>query len=73
MGAGAGHYALADLHRVIQLAIGWTDSHLHHFKVGDTYYSLPIPGTDWEDTREEDSRKVRLGQIAPCAKMKFIQ
>lgn len=68
----AGHYTLADLHWVVQFAMGWTDSHLHHFKVGETYYSLPIPGTDWEDTHEEDSRKMRLDQIAPRAKMKFM-
>jgi len=67
-----GHYTLGDLHWVIQLAMGWTNSHLHHFKVGETYYSLPLPGTDWEGSGEEDARRTRLDQIAPSAKMKFL-
>ena len=67
-----GHYTLGDLHWVVQHAMGWTNSHLHHFKVGETYYSLPMRGTDWEDSREEDARRARLDQIAPRAKMKFL-
>lgn len=42
-------FTLAKLHWVIQHAMGWTNSHLHHFRVGETYYSLPMPGTDWEE------------------------
>ncbi len=67
-----GHYTLADLHWVIQFAMGWTNSHLHHFQVGETYYSLPMRGTDWEELGEKDSSNVRLDAIAPDAKMKFM-
>jgi len=35
------------LHEVIQYAMGWTDSHLHQFIVGKTYYGTPDP--DFED------------------------
>lgn len=66
-----GHYTLADVHWVIQIAMGRTNSHLHHFQVGETYYSLPMPGTDWEESDEKDSSKARLDGIAPRAKMKF--
>ena len=65
-------FTLAKLHWVIQHAMGWTNSHLHHFKVGETYYSLPTPYKDWDELEERDSRKVRLDQIAPRAKMKFM-
>ena len=27
------------LHAVLQVAMGWTNSHLHQFKVGEDYYS----------------------------------
>ncbi|MBI3243119.1 MAG: plasmid pRiA4b ORF-3 family protein [Chloroflexi bacterium] len=67
-----GHYTLADLHYVVQFAMGWMDSHLHHFEVGETHYSLPTPGTDWEDGGEVDSRPVRLDVIAPSVKTKFL-
>ena len=64
-------FTLAKLHWVIQHAMGWTNSHLHHFKVGEAYYSLPTPYTDRDELEERDSRKVRLDQIAPRAKMKL--
>ena len=65
-------FTLAKLHWVIQQAMGWTNSHLHHFRVGETYYSLPVPYTDWAELNEKDSRKVRLDQIAPRVKAKFV-
>jgi len=67
-----GHFTLGDLHWVIQVAMGWTNSHLHHFRVGETFYSLPTPYTDWEDANEKDSTDMRLDTIAPEAKVKFI-
>jgi len=32
-----GKFSLYKLHQVIQLAMGWTDSHLHQFIVADEY------------------------------------
>jgi hypothetical protein len=54
---------LNTLHYVIQMAMGWTNSHLHQFIVGKTYFSEPIPA--FESYRQMlDDRKVRLAQIA---------
>jgi len=51
---------LAKLHRIVQTAMGWYDSHLHQFIVGDTYYGVP----SIDDLSEvEDERKKRLGQL----------
>ena len=36
-----GSLTLAKLHEVIQAAIGWTNSHLHEFIVGENSYSDP--------------------------------
>ncbi len=60
---------LADLHDVIQDVMGWTDSHLHQFILGDTYYSNPI----FELDDVEDERKVKLNQLlrAPKAKLAY--
>ena len=55
------------LHAVLQVALGWTNSHLHQFRVGKDYYS---------DTRHHfaeletgpqilEERKFALRQIAP--------
>ena len=35
------HCTLNDLHEHIQTAMGWTNSHLHHFKIGRNYYGGP--------------------------------
>ncbi len=34
--------SLMSLHHVIQVAVGWTDSHLFEFKVGDRLYGDPF-------------------------------
>jgi hypothetical protein len=61
------------LHAVIQVAMGWTNSHLHHFKVAGALYS---------DTRHHfaefegdpeilEERKFSLQQLAPLEKDSF--
>lgn len=65
----ASDVSLAKLHQILQVAMGWTDSHLHQFVVGQTYYGIPDPGFDFE---VEDERRARLNQVAPGVKKKFI-
>jgi hypothetical protein len=61
---------LGELHDIIQVAMGWTDSHLHQFIVGGTYYGLPDP--DWDDLHEmRDERQFRLDEIAAKEGTKF--
>ena len=56
-----GDIKLGKLHDVIQMAMGWTDSHLHGFRVGHVNYGVPNPDFP-DDTQNE--RNVRLDQIA---------
>lgn len=37
---------LAKLHRILQITLGWNDSHLHEFMVGSQRYGIPDP--TWE-------------------------
>jgi hypothetical protein len=39
-----GSISLKELHDVLQVAIGWTDSHLHQFVARGTLYGQPDPG-----------------------------
>ena len=55
------------LHRIIQAAMGWRDSHLHQFLVEDEHIADPEAG---EDVRDE--RTVRLQQIAPEKGSSFL-
>ncbi len=47
------------LHRILQAAMGWEDSHLHVFSAGDHRYGDPDPELDFED-----ERAVRLADLA---------
>ena len=54
------HYALADLHLIIQAAMGWTDAHLHEFTAGDgTSYGDPyLDDLDYADESDTLLRDV---------------
>jgi hypothetical protein len=56
-----GNVTLEHLHHILQVAMGWTDSHLHQFIVGNTYYGVPFP--DYGFTVKDESQ-VQLSQIA---------
>ncbi len=60
---------LAQLHHIIQAAMGWYDSHLHQFTVGRVHYGVPDPD-DFEEVRDE--RRVRLNQILTEPKQKLV-
>lgn len=53
--------SLEELHLAIQIAMGWTDSHLHQFVVGGICYGMPDP--DWGDLEMKDERRFKLGQV----------
>jgi hypothetical protein len=52
--------ALSELHDLLQVAMGWTDSHLHQFLAGDARYGVP----DQEfDTEVRDEAGFRLADL----------
>lgn len=60
------------LHHILQMAMGWTDSHLHQFIVGEKFYGEPHPDyNDWE-AEMLDEKKIKLNQIAVREGVKFI-
>jgi hypothetical protein len=58
---------LGELHRVVQIAMGWDDTHLHLFQVGNRSFSL-FSDTDDAPPEEEDSRTVSLRELGLVAK-----
>jgi hypothetical protein len=56
-----GGYTLDRVHRVIQLAFGWQDYHLHSFEIDGVQYGQPDPEGDLELRDELD---VRLDAVA---------
>ncbi|MFR9803899.1 plasmid pRiA4b ORF-3 family protein [Pseudonocardia sp. RS010] len=53
---------LAELHQLLQVALGWTDSHLHLFMADGVRYGVPDP--DWEDDlRPRDEARVPFHEL----------
>jgi Plasmid pRiA4b ORF-3-like protein len=66
-----GDISLPRLHAVLQIVMGWTNSHMHQFKAGGRYYGKPEPDFG-DDLQIVDERQVRLNQIAPRARSRFV-
>ena len=64
---------LAKLHRVLQSAFGWTNTHLHEFSVGKVAFGPP--GADEEGgPRAIDDRRVKLSDLnlSSGRKLKYL-
>ena len=67
-----GGVRLAKLHDMFQAAMGWTNSHLHSFTIGDQLYGMHVEDWPEEELDEKDftagipphPRKVRTLQAA---------
>jgi hypothetical protein len=71
-----GDMRLDRLHSVIQIAMGWTDSHLHQFVVGRrpacTYIGVPDPEFDDMGGETLNEKRYVVADLAPVPKRKFI-
>lgn len=57
-----GAWSLEDVHFALQVAMGWTNSHLHQFKIGDRVYGM-ADVDDAVDLEIEDEREYRLQDL----------
>jgi len=62
------HASLKRLHKILQTAMGWTDSHLHLFRVDGQKYGEPSPEWDFEVL---DEAKLTLEKIFTGGKKSF--
>jgi hypothetical protein len=63
---------LDKLHEHIQTAMGWTNSHLHHFKINDVLYADPLlMEENFEDMGYRDSTSTTLSEIVPQTGKRF--
>lgn len=62
------------LHAVIQVVMGWTNSHLHQFIIEDIFYMNPRMNEDmsFDDAPIYDEGKTRLMDVVKRARSKFI-
>lgn len=63
---------LDELHEHVQTAMGWTNSHLHHFRVGEQFYGDPdLMADNYEEFGYEDSTATRLSDLVPKTRKAF--
>jgi hypothetical protein len=63
---------LDKLHEHIQTTMGWTNSHLHHFRIGEQLYGDPmLMAENFEDMEYEDSTTTKLSDIIPEGRRRF--
>jgi hypothetical protein len=55
-----GQMTLAQLHHIVQAAMGWTDAHLHEFKIDGVRYGKPH---EEDDLPIVDERRLRLRDL----------
>jgi Plasmid pRiA4b ORF-3-like protein len=67
----SGDITLAELHLILQAAMGWYNSHLHQFRAGKTYYGAPSID-EFSDLNLKDGRKARLGSILKKPEQKMV-
>ena len=58
------------LHDILQIVVGWQESHLYIFEVGRTHIGEPDPEEDWREVRP--AKSTTLNQVAPAAGAKFV-
>ena len=67
----AGAYTLAQFHRVLQVAMGWENSHLYMFRVGSKRYGPPDIDDD-DELGLLDAKRTRLAAVLPGVGTTFI-
>jgi hypothetical protein len=61
---------LGKLHRILQVVMGWTDTHLHQFTIRGKQYWIPDEG-DMDLRKKIDERKHRLRDVVSRQASRF--
>jgi len=56
-----GNITLPNLHDLLQLVMGWTNSHLHSFEVSERTFGMD--GTDLEELKMLNEKRFTLGEV----------
>ena len=64
-------YTLAELHDIIQVVMGWRNSHLHEFKIDGVSFAAPDPAGDPGDGETGDARSIALKTVVDRGYRRF--
>jgi hypothetical protein len=68
----AADLSLRDLHHVLQVALGWTDSHLHEFEIGGRRYGMPAPEEDYGEPPLDEQDHRLSGLLRKGSRAEYI-
>ena len=64
---------LSDFHMIIQITMGWTNSHLHQFIKNRTFYTQRLPEDDlWDERDNVDYKKMKISDLLKKDKDKIV-
>ena len=63
------HTTIAQLHGILQIAMGWEDLHVHQFRIYGKAYGISRAGGIWFD---DDPYQVRLSDFRLRASERFV-
>jgi hypothetical protein len=66
-----GTYTLAQLHDIIQLSMGWSDSHVHQFLVGKISYEPTMKSSGPRESKRFDEHKYQLHTLEEGMRFMF--
>ncbi|MGZ9226534.1 MAG: plasmid pRiA4b ORF-3 family protein, partial [Anaerolineales bacterium] len=62
--------SLHRLHDILQIVMGWTNSHMHHFIIDGEFYGKPLDD-DFGDMRAKDETRSKLNQFVSGKEFRF--
>lgn len=64
---------LSDFHTIIQITMGWSNSHLHQFIKDDTFYTMKMNENSlWEDMDTVDYKKMKVSDLLKNEKEEIV-
>ncbi len=64
---------LSDFHEVIQITMGWTNSHLHQFIKDRVYYTVKMKDDDlWDEMENVDYKRMKVSDLLKFEKEKIM-
>ena len=64
---------LSDLHKILQTAMGWTNSHLHQFIKARTFYTVKMEADMfWDDMDNVDYKNMKIADLLKDEKDNII-
>lgn len=67
-----GDTTLHGLHLILQVVMGWTNSHLYRFEIGGTQFGEPDPENEFYGLKFKNSKSTKLSGVASSEKTRFI-